>query len=482
MFARIHSAWRGAAGDERGFTVPTVTLMLLAAIATVAVGVAASIHAQSGATRDNGTKLALATAEAGATQALLAYNGYNGVTPLSNAAPCLVPVSQETMGPAAAGPGGWCTAVTGSTGSGTYSYQVCPNTTLNACAGSGTIQVVSTGTSNGVTRRIMEVLKSASGQQVFLDAGVKSQTNIILDSNAAIHSNTWAGGSIITGSTSTQLCGTATVGTSGTLSGSGQYYSGSDCTGPLPFTSVGHKDLTLPPVNQGNAATSNDNCRITGAVLGVVQQGCSGKDLISGSPTDVVWDPVKRTLSLTGQKTALTLSGAVYSLCRLTLSQNSTLYIAPGTQTQIFFDSPEACGLAPWDPTNSTTQKNTAQLWAESNTRITSSNPAALNLGLYFVGSNTIPTGILMSSNTDSNAACVQNFVIYAPLTYVELNSNSTYCGAIAAKSIHLDQNAIFNTDSPSQQIILPNTPPHYALQKFVDCTAAPASPPSAGC
>jgi hypothetical protein len=153
---------------------------------------------------------------------------------------------------------------------------------------------------------------------------------------------------------------------------------------------------------------------------------------------------------------------------------------ANNPKVTIFFDSPEACGLPPYNTTSGTLQKATAQMYLESNTRITAATGQAL--GLYFVGSPTIPTGILMSSNSDGNASCVQNFVIYAPLTQVELNSNSTYCGAIAGKSIHMDSNARFLTNDNARSIVLPGGAPHYVKSRFVDCSAATASPPNAGC
>ena len=162
------------------------------------------------------------------------------------------------------------------------------------------------------------------------------------------------------------------------------------------------------------------------------------------------------------------------------MQQNSTIYVAANQSVSIFFDSPQSCGLSAYDPSTVNTQKATAQMWLESNTRITAST--GLALGIYFVGSQTIPTGVLMSSNSDGNAACVQNFVIYAPLTQVELNSNSTYCGAIAGLAIHMDQNARFLTDDASRSIVLPGTAPHYVKSRFVDCADAPAAPPNSGC
>jgi type II secretory pathway pseudopilin PulG len=482
------SGSRQAVRDERGFALPTVLFMLLSVMAVVSVAVVASIQAQKGTVRDQRTKSALTTAESGATQALLNYNG--GFSP-SEASPCLMPVTNppNSVQPRAtqnSGSDSWCAPVTGSNGLGTFSYQVCPSTTAHPCAGTGTIEIVSTGTFSGVTRRVDVIARSVSGQQIFLDAGVKSQTNIVLDANAQVHSTASAGGSITLGSTSTKLCGMATVGPSGTVSGAGQYYANPDCTGPLSQSTVTHQPISLPPVNQGDAPYNNDNCRISRAIP-VTDSNCTfnasdPKDLIAG--TGVSWNPSTRVLSLTGQKSSLTLTGKTYSFCKLRMEQNSTLYVAPNSTVSIFFDKPENCGPLPaYNASSSSTQKATAQMWLESNTRITANgDPTALNIALYFVGSQTIPTGVLMSSNSDQDATCVQNFVLYGPLTQIEMNSNSTYCGAIAGQSIHLDQNAVFNTDDKSRHIVLPGSAPHYAMSRFVDCSSTPISAPNTGC
>src|SRR4051812_4483127 len=89
------SCTRTRAHDEAGFVVPTVLFFLLAILAVVTVALLASIEAQSGSTRDQGTKVAVATAEAGVTQAVFNYNG--GFTLTDNSGrtnnPCLVPVT-----------------------------------------------------------------------------------------------------------------------------------------------------------------------------------------------------------------------------------------------------------------------------------------------------------------------------------------------------------------------------------------------------
>ena len=87
-----------------------------------------------------------------------------------------------------------------------------------------------------------------------------------------------------------------------------------------------------------------------------------------------------------------------------------------------------------------------------------------------------------MSSNTQVAGSCVQNFIIYAPLTHIELNSNSQYCGALAGQSLHMDSNAQIFTDSRFAGVHPARTAPHYTVSQFLECKAASASPPNNGC
>ena len=91
----------------------------------------------------------------------------------------------------------------------------------------GTIEVVSTGSFSGVTRRVDVMAKSVSGQQVFFDAGVKTQNGINLDANAEIHSGSATGGDITLASNAGQ-CGLASVGIGHhmTTAGNAGYYQG----------------------------------------------------------------------------------------------------------------------------------------------------------------------------------------------------------------------------------------------------------------
>ena len=124
----------------------------------------------------------------------------------------------------------------------------------------------------------------------------------------------------------------------------------------------------------------------------------------------------------------------------------------------------------------------TPQLELSSNSRITATGGTPSNVALMFVGSETSETSIHLNSNTQVAGACEQNFVIYAPRTDVVLDSNSIYCGAVAAKSLYMDSNTVIYNDAGAKTFNLPNTAPHYEPSAFVECSSAEESPPDAGC
>lgn len=437
---------------EGGFAVPTVLLMLMAMMAVVGVGVAASIQTQSGTVRDQQSKSAFSVAESGAQSALLAFNR---VPPGGNN-PCS-PIGSTV------GSGGWCLPMTGSLNDGTFTYWAHPPPIGNTA--NQALEIVAQGSRNDVTRRVDVTAHSSSGQQMFSSASVLAQTGIVLDSNAEIRSAVATNGDITVASEA-MLCGQASVGIGQELSGDGGYFSDQGCT--VPETQVIEQELFLPPVNQGDAATNNDNGRFF------------AQDPVSGNRNNACWNGVKanggngfcgaRHLEL-GSNSNVTLTGSVYSFCKLTLSSNSSLYIAAGVHPIIYFDSPEACGYS----------AGATQLEIASNARITPASGAPSAVAMLFVGSATIPTNILLNSNTEVET-CDQNFVVYAPRTDIEMNSESRFCGAVGAKSIHIDQNAIVRVSAEAQSFILPNTAAHYEIDNFIECSVASASPPDAGC
>jgi hypothetical protein len=444
--------------DEAGFALPVTLLMLMAAFATVSVGVVTSVSVQHGTIRDQGSKAALQLAQTGVNEALLQFNR---ITP-SDTNSCS-PVT--TSGPAASG---WCQTVgpLSDASGGTFTYQAHPY-------GDGVnnvLQIVGTGQFGGATRRILITAKSLS-QNVFGDAQVKTANGISMDSNSEIHASAATNGNFTLSSNAKQ-CGPASVGIGRqmTLTGSASYFSDPNCTSA--YSTVNQQQLILPTVNQGDAATNNDDGRLF------------SQDLISGNKGDACFNGRNgngqtdnscgaRELSISNNS-AVTLTGGTYSLCKLTMRSNTSLYISAGHTVAIYFDSPQACGYAGTLPV--------VQLDMASNTRITSTDGHAANVAMLFVGSPSRQTQINLSSNTAVGTNCQQNFVIYAPLTDVDINSNSTYCGAMGAKSLHLDSNADLKTDPTQASLLLPPVSPHYSNPQFLECSVATGSTPTTGC
>jgi hypothetical protein len=441
---------------DDGFAVPTVLLMLLAAFAIVSVGVSASVNTQRGVVRDQGTKSAVQVAEAGVSQALLHYNRI----PPSETNRCS-PVT--TAGP---GAGGWCEPVSGTFNGADYTYQVHPYTDAN---GKFVIDVVGTSTVNGASRRVAVRASASSGWSVFEDYQVKAGEWIHMDSNAEIRAGTATNGDMVLSSNARQ-CGQASVGVGKQmqLTGNAHYYQNHNCT--VTNNVVNQEELILPSVNQGDAATNNNNSYFFGTNL-----------VTSGKKRDACFNGVRadgsagscgaRHLDLKSN-TAVTLTGGKYSFCKLTMSSNSGLYVAAGAAATIYFDSPEACGYS----------SGVVQLDMASNARISPTEGASADVRLLFVGSKDRQTQIHMSSNTYIPAACEQNFVLYAPLSDIVMNSNSTYCGGLAGKTLHMDSNARVWIPASGVNFELPTTAPHYEVERFVECSTAPQSPPDAGC
>src|SRR3954452_21535982 len=158
--------WISRATQDGGFTLPTVMLMVFAAFAVASAAVLASLSAQSGTTRDFQTKDALAAAEAGAHEAMLRYNAttVQGDS-WGQCLPSGTPVSD--------GAGwSWCPSQQAQLPDGvTYTYRVgFPQQVPGAPLPAHTAQVISQGSTSGVTRRVDMTMRSASSQTPFTSA------------------------------------------------------------------------------------------------------------------------------------------------------------------------------------------------------------------------------------------------------------------------------------------------------------------------
>lgn len=438
---------------EHGFAVPTVMLAMIAVFGLATTTIIATVGAQHGTTRDQNTKAALGAAEAGVANALMRFNRI----------PTLATTPNDDCNPVGGFElDGWCKPVGPvEFDRGTYEYRVKPAGVDPASPDTpGQLTVVSTGTVDGVSRRVKTMADSfALGYQPFAEFNVIGLDSIHLDSNAHITANAATNGNIGLDSNATLDCGDGA-----TQVGPGRGYNprGSNSTATCDPPDQGV--ISLPPVNPGDVMTTNSNGRICNL------------DPIQGTSCASAWNPTTKKLSLkAGDSITLGAAGGEfnYAFCQITLNSNSYLYVANGAVVRIYLGPPEQCA------------GQTQPLVLRPNSKIQPTGAGPANLALLIVGSDVIPTSVTLNSNTIL-FGCEQTFVLYAPRTAVIVHSNTHICGGLAAKSIHVDSHATLTAINTAEDFELPGEDgrAHYGPPRgFVECGPAPASGlPDAGC
>lgn len=445
--------------SESGFAVPTVLALIVIGLGLAGAAGVASIIAQRGSIRDQDTKQALAAADAGAFRALFRQNQ----VATTDALPCIVIGSAGELVPGAGLADGWCPEISGSVGSTTYRYRVKPPTLVDTVQGKQReIKIVSTGTSDEVSRRIALNARAITGARIFGQSSLLGLDEVVLDSNARAFSNAASNGSIIMRSNAL-LCGDASYGVGGGLVMAGN---AEQCGG----FSTTEAPLALPLIDQGDVTTNNSNGRlVTGEDVLQGKDGCA-------TPDKKPWDPATRTFCL-DSNSALTLGGSNYSFCRLILNSNSTLYIAEGALVRVFFDAPENC-IDPTDGQPYTAEDGPVEQFVlESNTKIDATSGDPTSAAFFMVGSDTIATTARLSSNSQAG----MDVILYAPRTDVDLNSNSTLNGAVAGKTVTLDSNAVLQADDRVSSFEVPVVTV-YRRDRYVECAGSSGTPPDANC
>lgn len=437
------------AATERGFAVPTVLLAALAAFALGSAAVVATIGAQGGTVRDQDSKAALAAAEAGVANALLRFNR---LRPDSDALPC------QPIGGTVPDANGWCpeTNLTqGEIDRGTFSYRVA----VRPASGSDPahIQIVSTGTVDGVNRRVTARADTISGGfKPFENASVIGLNDITLNSNARIYADVATNGNLTLNSNAEVRCEYAQVGIG--------YTPVQKSNSKLHCQPV-QGTVSLPPVNPGDVATNNNNGRI-----------CT-LDPLTGQDCSSAWNPNTKRLTL-NSNSALTLGAPGgefnYAFCKVAVNSNAHIKIAMGARVRMYFLAPEMCN------------NETEPLTLNSNAKIQPTGSDPTSLAMLVVGSPNRNTRITLNSNAFL-FNCEQTFVLYAPLTDLTLNSNIDVCGGVAAKSILVNSNAEIRAGGIADNWELPGAdtgPAHYGEpQHFIECTPVPTgSSPDSGC
>jgi hypothetical protein len=460
-------------GSEQGIALPTALFATIAAMALAGVAVMSSVDVQQGSKRDNGSKSAIAAADAGANVALARQNRYASV--LNEDEPCLVENAEEKLEPGSgvAGEPGWCAPIDGEVGGATYRYRV---STVGVSAGEGVcgdyeVCIVSTGSANDVSRRVELSLEESSfidlKQKASLEGKLKIAENegtlsqqqinqleeelqeliaygsgsssipglfgkdeITVSGNGDIRVGVGTNGDLVT-SGNASICGDIQVGEGKKWTKSGN---AKQCSG-YNFT---EGTTNLPEVSSfipSDIATNNSDGRITMCSGGLPAE-CQ-KDTYTGGKWSSTspFNPSNRSISLSGN-TTLTVGGGDYWICSLSFSGNSKLIMAAGSHVRFFFDTPEHCGTS-------------SQISMSGNNEITSTGykPAQGQFdmpGFYLLGSTTSVSQVSLSGNNSTT----DEFVIYGPNTYIDISGNATFKGIVAGKQIAMSGNGTIEQDA----------------------------------
>lgn len=435
--AWIVSRLRLLAGSERGMALPVALFAMIASVGLASAAVIATVDAQRGSKRDSGSKSAIAAADAGVNVATMRLN--RDAEELA-AAPCLDGATPEE---------GWCPPVTGTVGGAEYSYRV---SEAGAGCGEFTLCVAVTGTAGGVSRRVLVSFNQGYGNGSLGgsseeesseesggggeggggEEGLIGVDDVEIDNNADARVSVGTNGDIYVHNNG-NVCGNIRhgVGKEATFENNG-----TQCSGYEIFEG----DVTVPPVSSfipSDIATNNSNYRLVQCVSLDNPEGCQLDTYTGKWKSTEPWDPTTRTISTANNKT-LTLGGGDYFICKLDLRNNAHLIMAEGAKVRIFFDTPENCGLSDGE----------RQIYVRNNADVTSTGyqPSQGDYempGFYLLGSTSITTTVEWKNNSGTN-----EFVLYAPNSYVTLENNATFVGIVVGKEVHLDNNAIVKQDS----------------------------------
>ncbi len=170
----------------------------------------------------------------------------------------------------------------------------------------------------------------------------------------------------------------------------------------------------------------------------------------------------------------MTLSGNTYSFCKVELRNTSQLRIAArSTPLRMFFDTPEACG-AP--------SGNYKQLSLSQSSGIINLNTDPTTLQIMVAGSASHASSVEFHNTGDPALDVVMT--IYAPNSTIVFEQSTRIKGALAGKSILLQNSVEITYDERVTDITALNTARLFQLDTgFQECTAvASGVAPDSGC
>lgn len=436
--------------DERGIAIPVALAILFMVAGLATVSVREAIVSQTQSFRDRNVKRAVQAANAGLETAT-----YDANLMQPGSLQCVVHAgSGGQLAIASVQGDGWCAAQSEDLGDGgSYTMRISAAQSLRA-NGQALVQrtIVSTGTANGVNRRVSKRITAATGEPVFASgyAGV-SLNAVDFGNNVSVTGGLGSNGNVYLKNFA-EVCGPATPGSGKAVIVQNNAHI---CDGYS--TQPATTSFNLQPVDQGNAPTVNDNDRIGSPPGPTNPDPCS-------SCSSINWNPATRVLELKNNAT-LTLGGSVYSVCRLDLDNTSQLKIAvrpPGSAVRIYVDSPENCGGG----------SGMGSVSVRNNASIVNLNADPTTLQLYVVGSPTKATSIDFSNGVDVESDMLM--AIYAPYSTVTMRNNVGLTGAIAARQLVLQNNASLTYHDRIGDITTGSSVRLYRGEEYVECSNAP--------
>jgi hypothetical protein len=422
----------------------------------MASAVAVGVQTLGSSRRDSYRKAALEAAEAGLQIADYRLNELDPANASSQNSKCVgdAVVSPDSTGTCASsvstlGNGAsyqyWTTPVLGAGGT-------CVGLTLTSSESLAQRCITAVGTDNGITARSQIRVAAFTAAPLFPVAGVTGLSSVALNGGAAVRGSGASNGKVsaVGNSVATaNVLGPAGVATT----------TGNSSLGPTTRLT---NPIVLDPVEPGNSVTSNSDGRITN---GVAATPVAPYDQVSGN---VSWNPATRSLSMSGQHSSITLGGAVYNFCSLSISCNANISLAPGVSAEIIIDSPDDPGSG--CPAGSGTFSLSGQAtWTNP-----SQSPTALQI--YVFGLDNGSNVVSFVGNADFYG------VLYAPQSTVNVSGNGVFNGAISGASVNFNGNA-FNWSS-SASTLQGSTTGAYYRTAWAQCTptAPTTNQPGSGC
>lgn len=230
---------------------------------------------------------------------------------------------------------------------------------------------------------------------------------------------------------------------------------GSSSVGDITRRTEAEGPFVLAGIDFGNSATVNDNGRISG-----------GQDASTGT----TYDAGARTLTMS-HNGSLTLGGATYNFCNLSLGNNAKITVASGAKVRLFIDSPDREGSGCAAGTGHFTMGQGTDLLNPSG------DPLALQIYIYGFddGSHTV------EFNNSANAKI--HSAIFAPQSKLVFNNQATIAGGLAAAGLEFNNSLDF-TWTPELADLRARTAVAYYRTAWRECPKEPSDPddPASGC